>query len=70
MLISGEDGAGNADGFRLELWLGASGQRDGVYGYAVLSGLPCGARDRAIVFVAVGDEGDAMHHACRKRGES
>ncbi len=55
-MLAGEDCAGDADRLRLELGLGASGERNGVDGDAGLLGLPCGARGRAVILVAVGDE--------------
>ena len=69
-VFAGEDGAGNADGFGLELRLRR------VPASAMVSietpswlGLPGGASGRAGVFVAVGDERDAMQHARGQRGQ-
>ncbi len=55
-VLAGEDGAGDADGFGLELGLSASAERDGVDGDAKLLSLPGGAGGGAIVLIAVGQQ--------------
>ena len=47
---------GNGNGFQPQAGFGASGQGDGVDGYAELLCLPDGARSAAQVFIAIGDQ--------------
>ena len=66
-VFAGEHRARNSHGFGLELGLCASGQRNGVDGDADLLRLPCCSSGGAVIFIAVGDQDDAMDHAGRQR---
>ena len=66
--LAAEDLAGNRNRFQQQSRLGAAGQRHGIDGDAELLRLPDGARHAAQVFVAVGDQQQARHHAGGQRG--
>ncbi len=61
---------GNADGFEQQAGLGAARQSDGVDGDAELLRLPDGAGDAAQVFIAVGNQQQARHHAGGQRADA
>ena len=68
-MLTGENGAGNADGLGLKLRLCAARESDGIDGNSQLLGLPGGAGGGSVILIAVADQYDAMDGSGGKRGQ-